>query len=282
MKKSSLKNVALFCLYREKKNQSQTQEKRTERARVTPLGSCAQAPVPARAERAPRPRRRRINSESGAREGRSPRSREGAGRRGAGRGSRARCGPAQGVGVACGRAGPRQPAPAQAQSRSVGAGGAWRALRPGLWASRGERQSCGVRSRGDTGGSWTLPFLSFPPSRPLSVIFLVSYLRKKGHCRNQCVPVACLPLSATRLSSQLSVCAHFPGRPELAVYPRPAVLPIHPPVAPLPIHPPAAPRFSPRLPLLSPAARRFSAFYPVSLLIGPILGLSPLCVDFVF
>lgn len=197
MKKSSLKNVALFCLYREKKNQSQTQEKRTERARVTPLGSCAQAPVPARAERAPRQRRRRINSESGAREGRSPRSREGAGRRGAGRGSRARCGPAQGVGVACGRAGPRQPAPAQAQSRSVGAGGAWRALRPGLWASRGERQSCGVRSRGDTGGSWTLPFLSFPPSRPLSVIFLVSYLRKKGHCRNQCVPVACLPLSAT-------------------------------------------------------------------------------------
>lgn len=145
----------------------------------------------------------------------------------------------------------------------MGAGRAWRALRPGLWASWGERQSCGVRSRGDTGGSWTLPFLSFPPSRPLSVIFLVSYLRKKGHCRNQCVPVACLPLSATRLSSQLSVCAHFPGCPELAVRPRPAVLPIHPPVAPLPIHPPAAPRFSPRPPAFSrgsPVLRSPSCF----------------------
>lgn len=149
---------------RKKKKQSQTQEKRTERARVTPLSSCAQAPVPARAERAPRPRRRRINSESGAREGRSPRSREGAGRRGAGRGSRARCGPAQGVGVACGRAGPRQPAPAQAQSRSVGAGGAWRALRPGLWASGASARAAGFDPEATLAApGHSLSFLFLPP-----------------------------------------------------------------------------------------------------------------------
>lgn len=71
---------------------------------------------------------------------------------------------------------------AEAAAR-VGARWTSRGLGPGLWAIRGRSLRCGTVSRGSAGGSgssFPFPFLS---PRLLSVISLVSYLRRKGNCR---------------------------------------------------------------------------------------------------
>ena len=136
-----------------------------------------------------------------------------------------------------------------------------------MWAVLGGRPRCGVAARGGTGGSRTLLPISFPFPRLLSVIFLVSYLRRKGNCRNQSVPIACLSRSAPSplrcsavmpalcprppsrlLTSRAQPCRHLCGR---ARAPPSSRFTCRGPSSP---GPPAS---------LSPAPRPFSASLPL-------------------
>lgn len=148
-------------------------------------------------------------------------------------------------------------------------------MRPELWATWGESQTCGVRSQRDVGCSWTPShFFSFPPSSQCDFLGELFEEKERETIETRAFPSHAFPLfvlSPFRYSVVILTLSALISR-----LLRPSLLGTRcAPTFRCSSRPPVAPGFSSGPPAFS-SLRRSSALLCVPLWIGPLLlGLYP-------